>query len=162
MHPNEQLLQRLYTCLAARDDDGMAECYADDATFHDIAFDLEGKHRIHAMWDMVCSAERFTATFTVLDADDSRGAAEVVDHYVYHDKSDRSDIGRPVDNAIRSEFEFKDGLITWHKDKCDARKWGWQALGPVKGTLTWLFPALLKKKAKKKLDAFIDEHRVYP
>jgi len=162
MHPNAQLLERLYTCLAARDGDGMAECYADDATFHDIAFDLKGKHRIHAMWDMVCHAEGFKAKFTVLDADDMHGTAEVVDDYFYHNKSDRSDRRRPVHNVIRSEFQFKSGLIIQHEDTCDPRKWGWQALGLVKGTLTWLFPPLLKSKAKKKLDAFIDEHRVYP
>lgn len=156
MHPNARLLERLYTCLAARDGDGMAECYAPDATFDDIAFHRVGKDEIHLMWNMVCDAKGFTATFTVLNADDTRGTAEVVDDYIYRDKGRPE---RPVHNVIRSRFEFKDGLITSHKDSCDARAWGWQALGPVKGTLTWLFPALLRSAAKKKLDTFIDEHR---
>jgi len=28
----------------------MASCYDDDATFKDIAFEISGKKRIHAMW----------------------------------------------------------------------------------------------------------------
>ena len=58
-------------------------------------------------------------------------------------------------------FQFRDGLIIRHHDKCNALRWGIQALGPVKGVLSWLVPASRRAKAKEKLDAFIRTHPEY-
>ncbi len=55
MTTEEETVRRLYECLNAGDAAGAAECYCDDATFHDIAFDLQGKDDIAAMWGLVCN-----------------------------------------------------------------------------------------------------------
>jgi ketosteroid isomerase-like protein len=156
VHPNEQLLERLYSSLRDRDAAGMATCYAPDATFRDIAFELNGINQIQAMWDMVCRAKDFRASFDGVRADDAAGSADVVDDYIY------GDTGAPVHNVIHSEFVFRNGLIVEHRDSCDALVWGRQALGPVKGIVTWLVPALRRSAAKTKLAAFIDQNRAYP
>jgi ketosteroid isomerase-like protein len=153
MHPNAELLRTLYTCLSHKDADGMAACYHPDATFHDIAFDLSGRDQIHAMWDMVRHAQGFKATFKIIGADDEKGSADLVDDYVF------GATGRHVRNVIHSEFTFRDGLIHQHRDSCDAFSWSIQALGPVKGAVAWLVPALRRGMARKKLDAFIGQHR---
>ena len=149
MHPNAELLRTLYTCLSKKDADGMAACYGPDATFHDIAFDLKGRDQIRAMWGLVGHAQGFKAAFTILGADDEKGSAELVDQYVF------GGTGRHVRNVIRSEFTFRDGLISEHRDTCDAFSWGVQALGPVKGVVTYLVPSLRRRTARKKLDAYI-------
>lgn len=155
MHPNAELLRTLYTCLSHKDADGMAACYAPDATFHDIAFDLQGRDQIRTMWDMVGHAQGFKAAFTIHDADDAKGSAELVDQYVF------GDTGRHVRNVIHSEFTFRDGLIATHRDSCDAFSWGVQALGPVKGVVTYLVPSLRRRTARRKLDAFVEKHQAH-
>ncbi|HYH79636.1 MAG TPA: nuclear transport factor 2 family protein [Longimicrobium sp.] len=156
MHPNEQLLERLYTCLREHDADGMAACYHPDATFDDIAFSLAGRKKIHAMWDMICRTD-IRAEFKVLHADNETGVVDLVDEYHYG-RTD-SDPGRPVHNAIRSTFGFRDGLIFAHEDRCDALVWGRQALGPALGVLTWLVPIARTIKAKKKLKPYLAAHQ---
>jgi ketosteroid isomerase-like protein len=151
MHPHAALLEKLYGCLAAKDHDGMAACYHADATFEDIAFALRGKKQIHGMWHMISETD-LRASFRVTGADAQTGTADLVDDYTFRDT------GRPVHNVIRSEFRFKDGLIVEQRDSCDALKWGLQALGPVKGVLSWLVPATRKAKAKAKLANFIERH----
>lgn len=53
MHPNAQTLTRFYTAFAALDADTMATCYAEDATFNDPAFSLQGQREISGMWHML-------------------------------------------------------------------------------------------------------------
>ena len=116
----------------------MADCYGPDATFQDIAFMLSGRKPIHAMWHMISETD-LRATFTVIHADDRSGTVELVDDYTFRDT----------------------GLIAEHRDACNAMKWGIQALGPVKGLLSYLVPAIRRAKAKKKLQLFIEAHREY-
>ena len=54
MHPNATVLHRLFTALNNDDHVTMAACYDPEATFHDIAFHLQRRPRIHAMWHMIC------------------------------------------------------------------------------------------------------------
>src|SRR3954471_13993830 len=122
MHPNTKLVERLYNSLNQHQAAEMADCYHPQATFHDIAFDLQGKEQIHAMWRMICSGD-IRATFQVLSADDACGASKVVDEYTF------ADTGRRVRNPIESRFRFRDGLIVEHRDSCDARAWADAALG---------------------------------
>ena len=154
MNPHAELLEELYRCLEGKDHQGMAACYHPDASFQDIAFALRGKKQIHAMWHMISETD-LRASFTVSRADAQTGTADLVDDYTFRDT------GRRVHNVIRSEFRFRDGLIVEHRDSCDALKWGMQALGPVKGVLTWLIPATRRAKAKTKLKKFIDRHPEY-
>lgn len=157
MHPHAALLEKLYGSLNGKDDQSiksMASCYHPDATFQDIAFRLRGKKQIQAMWHLISETD-LRASFKVLRADDEAGTVALTDDYTFRDT------GRPVHNVIRSQFRFRDGLIVEHRDSCSALKWGIQALGPVKGVLSWLIPATRRAKAKTKLDKFIVDHPEY-
>jgi ketosteroid isomerase-like protein len=154
MHPHSSLLETLYNSLNKKDHAGMAACYHPDAEFEDIAFTLRGKSRIHAMWHMISEGD-LQATFTIREADDQAGVVDVVDDYTFRDT------GRRVHNVIRSEFRFRDELIISHHDYCDALKWGMQALGPVKGFMSWLVPSKRREMAMAKLEKFIAEHSEY-
>jgi ketosteroid isomerase-like protein len=151
MHPNAQILNRLFSALDRGDAKTMGACYAEDASFEDIAFTLDGRREIQAMWEMVAAVKPL-ATYKVLRADDSSGEADLLDSYTYRDT------GRRVENPIRSSFRFRDGLIVRHEDSCDALRWGIQALGPVKGTLSWLLPFQRRKIAMHKLHQYLASH----
>jgi ketosteroid isomerase-like protein len=152
MHPNEQLLDRLFSALDRGDAPTMGACYAEDASFEDIAFRLTGRREILAMWEMISEVKPLS-TFKVLHADDSSGEAELLDSYIYRDT------GRPVRNPIRSSFEFRDGLIAKHEDSCNAFCWCIQALGPFLGPLMWLLPFLRRGMAMGKLHKYMAEHQ---
>jgi ketosteroid isomerase-like protein len=123
MHPNATLLNRLFTALNEDDHATMAACYHPEATFHDIAFDLQRRPRIHGMWHMICEHSNVEATFEIVRADDLEGRVNLVDAYTF------SDTGLPVRNVIQSRFRFRDGLIVEHTDECDPRTWATMALG---------------------------------
>ena len=53
-HPNARLIAMLYTAIKNADPNAIIACYADDAYFEDIAFQLHGKARILDMWRLVC------------------------------------------------------------------------------------------------------------
>jgi ketosteroid isomerase-like protein len=162
MHPHAQLLEKLYTSLNNHDHEGMAACYHDKATFKDIAFDLEGKKQIRAMWAMIAeSPSDLRATFKVLHADDKHGLVDLVDDYFFDRRREDPHSGRPVHNVIRSEFSFEDGKIICHRDRCSALKWGLQALGPIKGFLSWIVPPKRKATAMSKLKDFVTKNPEY-
>jgi len=162
MHPNAELLNKLFERLNAHDADGMAECYDDDATFQDIAFDLAGKARIRAMWDMICSPDaKGTPSDIVVSvqqssADDKTGRAVVVDTYTYRET------GRKVRNKITSDFEFEGGKIKRQSDKCHAASWASQALGGFKGFIAGRIGPIRRKKAMKKLNDWIEYRKKNP
>ena len=54
MTPDEQVVQKFYESFQSSQPAGMVECYEDDATFRDLAFDLNGKRDIDDMWRFVC------------------------------------------------------------------------------------------------------------
>ena len=151
MHSNEQLLTKLFSCLNAHDPIGMAECYADDATFQDIAFTLTNKKQIRAMWSMACSDSKtgvksdIAATVKELSANDSTGRVVVIDDYTFRDT------GRKVHNQIVSAFEFRGGKITKQTDDCDAAAWARQAFGGFKGFVAGHIGFVRRSKAMKKL-----------
>ena len=45
------LVEQFFDALQAKDRVAIAACYAEDAKFRDIAFELSGKKEIHAMWN---------------------------------------------------------------------------------------------------------------
>jgi hypothetical protein len=126
------------------------------ATFKDIAFELNGKRKIHAMWHMITDSD-LKLTYSIENADERNGTVRWVAAYTYHDDG----TARKVHNEVRSIFVFKDELIAEHFDDSDALKWCMQALGPVKGFLAWAFPKRRRKAAAEKLDNFIKGHREY-
>lgn len=154
MHTNGVLLEKLFQSLNEKDHHNMAMCYHTDAEFKDIAFKLNGRKQIHSMWHMISESD-LHASFDILSVDDETGTVDLTDDYTFRDT------GRPVHNVIRSEFRFRDGLIIKHNDSCDAFDWGVQALGPVKGFISWLVPATRRSKASSILEKFVNEHPEY-
>jgi ketosteroid isomerase-like protein len=155
MHPNTQLLTRLFAALSQHDHRSMAACYHPAATFHDIAFDLRTSKRIHAMWHMICEGSDITATVQSVHADDLQGRASVVDEYTFRDT------GRPVRNVIDCRFRFKDGLIIEQTDTCDERAWAGLALGGITGFLAGRIRLLRSWKANGKLKTVLSAHPEY-
>jgi ketosteroid isomerase-like protein len=154
MHPNGELLTRLFTSLDKHDHQAMAGCYHENAKFTDIAFDLRGRKEIHAMWHMISEGD-IRATFTVNEADDHTAFVSLVDDYTFRST------GRKVHNVIQSRFRFKNGSILEQHDDCDEKTWASMALGGVSGFLAGRLYFLRKKKARETLDAFIAGHPEY-
>lgn len=160
MHANAVLLNRLFTALRRRDHEAMASCYDDDARFRDIAFSLRGKRAIHDMWRMICEGESAIELrdFEVIDADDRRGSARVVEHYTFHRRKDPPGRRVPVDNVIVSSFRFRNGRILRQDDACDAKRWARQALGEgIGGFLAGRLRPLRSLVASRKLRKFVEE-----
>jgi hypothetical protein len=55
MTPAEETVWRLYEAVKRGNAAAAAECYCDDASYRDAAFDLKDKPNIAAMWRLVCS-----------------------------------------------------------------------------------------------------------
>ena len=152
MHPHAELIDRLYRSLAAHDPDAMAKCYHENATFRDIAFNLEGREKIHEMWKFITRPEpNLTATFTIVGADDDKAEARLTDHYIF------TDTGRKVDNAITSIFHFQDGLIIKHEDACDPIAWANMAMTGPKAWLAGHARPVRALAANLKLQEFLRE-----
>ena len=154
MHNNAKLLETLFSAVNAHDHRAVAGCYHPNATFKDIAFNLTGSHRIHAMWHMICDGY-IKATVHKMDADESVGWVKVTDEYTF------SDTGRKVVNPIETTVRFKEGLISTHNDDCDPRRWAMMALGGVNGVLAGRIEFLRRWKAHKKLQKFLVLHPEY-
>jgi len=153
MHSNAIVIERLFTSLDRHDPRALADCYDDNATFHDIAFDLKGKEEILSMWRMITSGDIRT-TIEQIDADDCMGSARVVDEYTFRET------GRPVRNVIESHFRFRDGRILDHRDTCDPRAWGAMALGGMPGFLAGRLRFIRKWAARRTLSDFSRHHTV--
>jgi ketosteroid isomerase-like protein len=151
MHPNARTIERLYAALQARDPDAMAACYADDATFRDIAFDLRGRAAILRMWRLVCS-KKVRNEITAIHADEQKGRAHWEAHYRFGKRN------RPVHNVTDAEFTFRGGRIVAHVDHADALAWARQAYGPVVGEVLGRVGPLRRFGARLKLKAFAREN----
>jgi ketosteroid isomerase-like protein len=152
---NVALINRFYQAFQRQDAEAMAACYAADVQFTDAVFiGLKGREA-GDMWRMLCSrAADFSLSFSAVEADELRGAAHWTAHYTF------SATGRKVENAIRAEFVFKDGLIVEHRDYFDLWRWSRQALG-VKGLLLGWLPAVqgaIRRQARQGLAAFQAKH----
>jgi ketosteroid isomerase-like protein len=161
-HPNASLIQRLFAALDRHDPDQMAACYRDDTViFHDIAFHIEDKARLYAMWRMICEGESgIQVTVKSIDANDRDGEARVVDAYRFGRDTRRGKAGKPVLNEITSRFRFRDGLIEEQVDSCDERAWARQAMGGPIGWIAGRCRPLRTWSANRKLDRFLHEHPV--
>ncbi len=134
-------VERFYTAFAARDGATMAACYAPDAIFEDPAFTLRGAE-IGAMWQMLTSrAKDFSLRYRVVSADAERAVVEWEADYLF------SATGRHVQNRIRAELRFRDGLIVEHRDDFDFHRWARMALGPIGLLLGWT--PFLRNKVRK-------------
>jgi hypothetical protein len=132
MHPNEKLIETLYTSFQKLDAEAMSRCYHPEIRFSDPVFPALKGAEVSRMWGMLCSqAKNFELTFSDVQADDLSGKAHWEAQY------DFSATGRRVFNKIDARFEFQDGKIIRHTDTFDFWKWSRMALGPVGLLLGW-------------------------
>jgi hypothetical protein len=146
-------IERLYAAMQAGDGDGMAACYAPNATFEDPAFGRLTGDRIGAMWRMLSG--RSTGIDVDLrshQASGGTGSANWVASYRFGPKQ------RPVVNDVHSTYRFStDGLIAAQVDTFSLAKWAAQAMGPAQGLLgrTPLLRLLVGRTTRRQLDAFL-------
>jgi ketosteroid isomerase-like protein len=151
MHPNARLIETLYASLRDGQPKAAAACYAADARFEDIAFQLEGRGSVFQMWRFVCS-RKVKVSFDSVVADDRKGHGHWVASYTI------SDSGRKVVNETTSRFGFRDGLIAEHVDTCDPMAWATQAYPFPKNLAAGLIAPLRRSKARELLERFIREN----
>lgn len=149
-----QLIKQFLDAYQSLDHNAMAACYGESAQFSDIAFRLQGRKPIHAMWHMICANG---IEVEVQDVKEHAGEvhARIVDTYVF------SDTGRPVVNPILCRFQCRDGLILQQIDECDALLWARQAFGGIKGEVVGRAGIMRRSAARRKLQRFIAKHPEY-
>lgn len=145
---NARLIERFYAALQRQDPDAMAACYAEDATFKDIAFDLSGRDKIWEMWRMVCN-KKVDSTIDGITADAQKGRAHWVARYPFGKNN------RWVVNDTNAEFTFANGKIIEHIDHADPLKWARQAYAPPMGEILGRVELLRKAGARRKLKKFL-------
>jgi hypothetical protein len=151
-------IQAFYDAFRRLDAETMRAAYAEHAVFSDPAFDLQGRDRIGAMWNLLTDAVRAKGQ-DVWRLD----LSQVTDRSAHWEPHYRfSATGRIVHNVIDAEFVFDaQGLIAEHRDRFDFWRWSRQALGPV-GTLLGWTPMLrnkVRQQAGANLDAWIAKKR---
>jgi len=162
MHKNVQTLHRFYEAFTKLDSDTMASCYAENATFNDPAFNLNGKHQIAGMWEMLCSATKehgmahWNLEYRDLNADAQHGSAHWEANYLF------SATGKLVHNIIDGKFAFTpDGQIVSHHDHFSFWRWSRQALGAPGLFLGWtpLLKKVVQKQAGSGLEKFMAKRK---
>jgi len=151
VNANEQLIDGFYRSFQKLDADGMAACYAEDATFSDPVFPMLRGKDVTRMWHMLCTrAKSFELTFRDVRATDTEGSAHWEATYLF------SATGRTVHNVIEAKFQLSDGKIVRHQDTFDLWQWCGMALGPAGKLLGWFppFQGTLKKRAAAGLAAY--------
>ena len=158
MHQHAQTLHRFYTAFSELDAERMAECYADNVSFRDPVFTLQGRRETAGMWRMLCAATRakgmdhWKLEFRDIEADAAQGQAHWEAHYKF------SATGRLVHNIIDAQFRFdSNGLIVAHQDQFDFWRWSRQALGTPGVLLGWtpMLRAKVQGQARANLDKFL-------
>ena len=151
MHPNAELVTRFYEGFGKRDAEAMAACYHKDIEFTDPVFpDLKGD-QVGDMWRMLAARTTdLEVRFELKEVGDRRGEAHWDADYTF------ARTGRKVHNRIDAEFEFKDGLISWHRDDFDFWRWSRMALGAPGWLLGWtpIIRNKVRKQAAEGLAAF--------
>lgn len=158
MQDHRQTIESFYAAFARLDADAMARCYADDVTFRDEVFELQGKREVMGMWRMLCEGVKakgrddWKLTWSEVSANGDAGQARWDAHYRF------SKTGRLVHNVIQARFVFDHkGEIQRHRDSFDFWRWSRQALG-TPGTLLGWSPMLrgaVRKQARESLDKFL-------
>jgi ketosteroid isomerase-like protein len=153
-HPNARLIATLYTAIQNADPKAIIACYADDAYFEDIAFQLHGKACILDMWRLVCHGKpKVTIDFDSISGDAQKGNGRWMATYRFGKTPTKP--GRPVDNTLSSEFVFRDGLIASHHDRCHAMAWAVQAIVFPISLLVGSIAPLRRSLATRRLKKFV-------
>jgi ketosteroid isomerase-like protein len=154
MHAHEKVIRDFYLAFAARDAEGMAQCYHAEIAFTDPAFPMLRGPEASAMWAMLTSRAKddFEIILGDVRADDDGGHAHWEAKYTF------TQTGRKVHNKIDAVFAFRDNKIIRHVDRFGFWRWSAQALGPIGQLFGWSWPIkkLVRNKARASLDAFIE------
>jgi hypothetical protein len=121
----------------------MQDCYADNATFSDEAFQNLNSAQIKAMWEMLIKRGKdLEIRFQNVSADEKKGSCEWIANYTF------SQTGNKVENRIKANFEFENGKFVKHIDSFDFYRWSSQALGLTGKLLGWT--SFLQNKVSEK------------
>jgi len=131
---SQATIEKLYAAFARLDARTMATCYAENASFDDEVFSLQGRREIGGMWGMLSEATKAKG-LDVWRLEVSR----VTERGAHWEARYRfSATGRMVLNKIDATFEFDgSGLIRRHRDRFDFWAWSRQALGTPGLLLGW-------------------------
>ena len=149
---NEKILTKFYTAFANGDVASMCECYDSDIQFQDPAFGLLKGSDVCTMWKMLLEKSNGTIKieFSNIKADEYRGHVKWIATYPF------SKTKRIVVNHVRSEFQFKNGLIYRQIDYFDIWKWSKQAFGFTGYMFGWTgyFQRKIEEKALASLKKY--------
>jgi ketosteroid isomerase-like protein len=149
---NAGLIRNFYEAFGRKDAEGMAACYAPDASFSDPVFtDLHGDE-VTGMWRMLTGRSTdLEIELAEHSAEGDTGTARWIATYTF------VRTGNHVVNDVRASFRFRDGLIAEHKDSFNLWKWSRQALGTPGVLLGWspLLRGAVRKRAAADLDEFL-------
>ncbi len=150
-----EVVERLYRCFAARDGDGMAACYADDATFADPVFPALDGPGVRAMWRMLTGrATDLAVSLDGLEVDGERATARWTARYTF------TGTGRAVVNRVTSELTVASGRITRQRDSFGFHRWARQALGTMGLLLGWT--PFVRNKVRRTAAANLAAYRAKP
>jgi SnoaL-like domain len=149
MTPSEQTVQRVYESVKNDEPAMAAECYSDDASYRDLAFNLKGKTLIAAMWRLVCSRR---PKVEYESSDIRTEGSEVKGRWIFDYKFRGK---HPVHNEMNSTFAFCGGKILVHHDEASRWAWSKQALGVPMAIVVTVLPILLRIQAKHELRKFM-------
>ncbi len=148
----EQILERYYKALQQKDYQTMQGLYHEEAQFSDPVFTQLNSREVQAMWEMLLKrAKQFTLTYQILEQQEGTGKGVCAASYLF------SRTGRRVQNNIKSNFTFKEGLIYRQVDQFDLWRWSSQAFG-LSGWLLGWSPFMQKKirsQAMSQLQQFL-------
>lgn len=155
---NAQVIKNFYQAFQNKDWEAMQKCYHHEVHFSDPVFPHLHGQQAKAMWHMLVAASTdLKITFSNVTAHNDRGSCHWEAEYTF------SKTGRLVHNAIKAEFEFKDGRIIRHTDSFDLWKWSKMALG-ISGILLGWSPFMKQKirtMAGQNLHNFIAKNTSY-
>ena len=156
-HPNEEIINKFYSSFAAKNAQGMIECYSDDVHFNDPVFKNLVVIKAKAMWQMLIErSSGLDLKFSNITANDTTGSADWVAEYNF------SKTGRKIVNRIHAAFTFENGKIKTHNDTFSLWKWAGMALG-FKGYLLGFTPIVqnqIRKEAVGGLELYMKRKRI--
>lgn len=152
---HKELITKFYTAFQKRDWQTMHRCYHKEIIFYDPAFRQLKRNDALAMWHMLClNAKDFELIFSNITTIENKGSCDWQASYSF------SKTGRKVENVIKANFTFRDGLIVDHKDAFDLWHWSRMALGLPGTLLGWssFMQNKINQNALKSLEKFKTEH----
>jgi ketosteroid isomerase-like protein len=145
---NRKIIEEFFAAFGRRDAEGMVRHYHPELTFEDPVFGQLSHAQAANMWKMLCARGKdLTIRLVESDATSTNG------HAVWEAQYTFSKTGKLVNNKVRSEFGFRDGLIVHQKDDFDFWRWASMALGTRGRLLGWtpLVKNAVRKEAKRSL-----------